>query len=106
MAESQEALTETVYYILLSLLDPLHGYGIMQNIENLTKGRISMGPGTLYGALNTLAAKGWIIQVEREKKSRKKDYLITNQGREVLVREVERLEELVRNGKSELGGVK
>ena len=47
-------LTETTFYILISLLEPLHGYGIMQKVEDLSGGRIKLGPGTLYGALNNL----------------------------------------------------
>ncbi|MDE6233212.1 MAG: PadR family transcriptional regulator, partial [Lachnospiraceae bacterium] len=43
------ALTEAVYYILLSLIQPLHGYGIMQNVEKLSKGRVRLAAGTLYG---------------------------------------------------------
>ena len=50
----QGALTEPVYYILLSLLTPMHGYGIMQNVKKLTNGRVNIGAGTLYGAINTL----------------------------------------------------
>ena len=52
------ALTEAVYYILLSLLEPRHGYGIMQNAESLSNGRVKLAAGTLYGALNTLLDKG------------------------------------------------
>jgi len=45
------ALTEAVYYILLSLLTPRHGYGIMQNAELLSAGRVKLAAGTLYGAI-------------------------------------------------------
>ncbi len=48
------ALTEAVFYILLSLDEPLHGYGIMQNAERLSNGRVRLAAGTLYGALDTL----------------------------------------------------
>ncbi|MBQ4101229.1 MAG: PadR family transcriptional regulator, partial [Oscillospiraceae bacterium] len=48
------ALTEAVYYILLSLTKPMHGYGIMQNVETLSNGRVKLAAGTLYGAINTL----------------------------------------------------
>ena len=58
------ALTEGVYYILLSLLEPLHGYGIIQNVENLSGGRVRLAAGTLYGAINTLLEKGWIAALE------------------------------------------
>ena len=54
-------LTEAVYYILLSLDEPLHGYGIMQNVERLSGGRVRLAAGTLYGALNSLCDKGWIV---------------------------------------------
>ena len=47
-------LTETVYYVLLSLLHPAHGYIIMKNIEDLSGGRVKMAPGTLYGAIENL----------------------------------------------------
>ena len=59
----QQALTEAVFYILLSLMKPLHGYGIIQNVGELSKGRVKLAPGTLYGALNSLVDKGWIDQL-------------------------------------------
>ena len=52
------ALTEAFYYILLSLYQPLHGYGIMQKAEEFSGGRVRLAAGTLYGALNTLQDKG------------------------------------------------
>ncbi len=97
-------LTEAVYYILLSLLEPLHGYGIIQNVEKLSGGRVRLAAGTLYGAINTLLEKGWIIALEGEADSRKKEYVITELGREMLQREVRRLSELLENGKHLLGG--
>ena len=98
------ALTEGVYYILLSLLQPLHGYGIIQNVEKLSAGRVRLAAGTLYGAINTLLEKGWITALEGEADSRKKEYVITETGRETLARELLRLEELVQNGKQLMGG--
>lgn len=92
------ALTEAVYYILLSLLKPLHGYGIMQNAESLSGGRVKLAAGTLYGAINSLLEKGWITALPGEKDSRKKEYLITQEGRKVLLAEISRLKELVENG--------
>ena len=97
-------LTEAVYYILLSLLEPLHGYGIIQNVEKLSGGRVRLAAGTLYGAINTLLEKGWIVALEGEADSRKKEYVITELGREMLQREVQRLSELLENGKHLLGG--
>lgn len=92
------ALTEAVYYILLSLLTPRHGYGIMQNAEALSGGRVKLAAGTLYGAINSLLEKGWIMALPGEKDSRKKEYVITEEGKAVLKAEIGRLKELVANG--------
>ena len=98
------ALTEAVYYILLSLMEPMHGYGIMQNVENLSSGRVRLAAGTLYGAINTLLEKGWITALTGEADSRKKEYVITETGRDMLQKELQRLSELLENGKRLLGG--
>ena len=92
------ALTEAVYYILLSLLTPRHGYGIMQNAEALSGGRVKLAAGTLYGAINSLLEKGWIMALPGEKDSRKKEYVITEDGKAILKAEIARLKELVSNG--------
>ncbi len=93
-------LTEAIYYILLSVRKPNHGYGIIQEISEITDKRVTLGPGTLYGAINTLLSKGWIKLYSEDKESRKKkEYIITKDGREVFRNEVERLNELVNNAK-------
>ena len=97
------ALTEAVYYILLSLQEPLHGYGIIQNVDKLSGGRVRLAAGTLYGAINTLLDKGWIRALENEADSRKKEYRITEAGQDVLKAEVRRLRELLENGMRILG---
>lgn len=99
MNNANNALTEAVYYILLALVEPLHGYGIMQRTAQLSGGRLVISAGTLYGALSTLMDKGWIEQLEVVADSRRKEYIITEAGREVLEQELSRLEELVINGK-------
>lgn len=98
------ALTEAVFYILLSLYKPMHGYGIMQNTENLSNGRVKLAAGTLYGAINTLLEKNWIEALPEEKKSRKKEYKINDKGKTVVQNEIERLRELLKNGQSIIGG--
>ena len=95
------ALTEATYYILLSLHSPQHGYGIMQQTEELSGGRVRLAAGTLYGALNTLCDKGWIVLKTVD--DRRKEYLLTDRGKEILVNEVKRLKELARNGEMILG---
>ena len=92
------ALTEATYYILLSLVRPRHGYGIMQLTEELSGGRVHLAAGTLYGALNALSTKGWIIQLPSDEDSRRKEYRLTEKGLKVLRAEVERLRELADNG--------
>ncbi|MBQ4283007.1 MAG: PadR family transcriptional regulator [Lachnospira sp.] len=92
------ALTEAVYYILLSLNTPLHGYGIMQMADELSNGRVKLAAGTLYGALNTLCDKGWIKELPTEAGSRRKEYCITESGKKVLLDELDRLRQLVNNG--------
>ena len=98
------ALTESTYYILLSLCSPQHGYGIMQQTEELSHGRVRLAPGTLYGALTSMTEKGWIVQLPVEDGSRRKEYRLTESGRAVLNNELSRLKELVSNGESILGG--
>ena len=98
------ALTESTYYILLSLYEPRHGYGIMQQTEALSRGRVRLAPGTLYGALTALCGRGWIEPLPGEDGSRKKEYRLTPLGFTALCNEVERLRELVTNGESILGG--
>ena len=100
----ETALTETTYYILLSLYSPRHGYGIIQETERLSGGRIRLAAGTLYGALNSMCDKGWILLLPVEDGSRKKEYKITQRGLEVLQGELARLRELVENGDKVMGG--
>jgi DNA-binding PadR family transcriptional regulator len=98
MNTSNNVLTEAVYYILLALTKPLHGYGIMQQTAQLSNGRLVISAGTLYGAISTLLEKGWIEQVANVADSRRKEYIITAEGRAVLMAELDRLRELVANG--------
>ncbi|MBO5502589.1 MAG: helix-turn-helix transcriptional regulator [Clostridia bacterium] len=93
-------LTESTYYILLSLVTPQHGYGIMQQTEQMSAGRVRLAAGTLYGALNALCDKGWIIQLPIEDGSRKKQYKLTDKGLQVLKGELDRLRQLVANGEA------
>jgi DNA-binding PadR family transcriptional regulator len=98
-ADGRRPLTETIFYVLLALRAPLHGYGIMQQVNELTRGRVPLGAGTLYGALTNLTEKGWIQPLQGAVDERKKEYVITDAGREAVRAELERLEELLRNGR-------
>ena len=91
-------MTEAVYYILLARRKPNHGYGIIQEVERLTGGRVALGAGTLYGAIQTLEKKMWIEIYSVDTTSRKKkEYVITDLGRAAFEAERVRLEELLKN---------
>lgn len=93
-------LTEALFYILLATRKPNHGYGIIQQVQEITGGRLDIGPGTLYGAISSMLEKGWIELYSEEKDSRKKkEYIITREGKSVFQNEVKRLNELVENAK-------
>jgi len=76
----------------------------MQQVEELSGGRIRLAPGTLYGALTTMCDKGWITLLPVDEGSRKKEYKLTRLGLSILRNEIERLRELVHNGDMILGG--
>ena len=101
MKNTTAALTEAIYYILLALQEPLHGYGIMQKTSSMRKGRLVLSAGTLYGAISNLLEKGWIVPCgeSSDTDGRRKLYQITDKGQEILLAEFARLEELVENGR-------
>ncbi len=88
-------MTETAFYILFSLSHAMHGYAIIQHVEDLTKGRIKLGPGTLYGSLSKMKKDGLIEPVEEI--SNRKIYQITPLGLELLTLEKKRITELYEN---------
>lgn len=89
-------MTEATYYTLLSLLEPKHGYGIMQFVTEISNGRLKLGPGTLYGILGKMHDNKVIKIVKIEGK--RKIYCLTDIGLILLQDEISRLEELYRNG--------
>ena len=90
-------MTETGFYILLSLREPNHGYGITQMVKDITDGDISITPGTMYGTLSKMEKDGLISFVREEEK--RKIYRITDLGTEVLQIEMKRIDRLYRNMK-------
>ena len=91
-------LTESTYYIMLTLIEPLHGYAVMQKVEEISKGTVKVGPGTLYGAFTALEKEKLIVKVKEEK--RRKSYVLTPKGKNVLLNQIKRLEIMTRNGLS------
>jgi len=71
-------MSETMFYILFALRTQSHGYGVMQHVEGLTEGRVSLGAGTVYTTLGKLEADGLVAVTSRER--RRTNYLITPKG--------------------------
>ena len=92
----QAPMTEAMYYILLSLLKPGYGYGMMQRIKELSGGRLEIGPGTLYGVLSRMSRDCLIVLTGEE--GRRRNYAITETGRDALLREYNRLNRIVADG--------
>ena len=91
--EQLKNLTEPMYYILLTLTEPQHGYGIMQEVDKRTEGRVKIGAGTLYSLLSRFEEEDIIVQVSEE--NRRKIYTITDKGFDILRGEYQRLKQLV-----------
>ncbi len=98
-------LTESMYYILLSLMKPLHGYGIIKKVEEMSSGRVKLAAGTLYGAITNLESNKLIVPAGTDPENkRRKIYEITDAGKSLLLIEVNRLKEMVTNGLNEMEG--
>ncbi|WP_042144400.1 PadR family transcriptional regulator [Paucisalibacillus sp. EB02] len=95
--ESFLPLSQATYYILLSLREIRHGYGIMQDVEEVSKGEVKIGPGTLYGAMGKLEKQKVIEKATVQDDDRRKYYQLTDLGKEVLQLEYKRLKSLVEN---------
>lgn len=86
-------MTEAMYYVLLALMRPNHGYQLMQSIVEVSKGRLKMGPGTLYGVLSRMQKEGLIVLSKDD--GRRKTYEITLEGEQALRMEYQRLKSLI-----------
>jgi len=87
-------LTETTYYILLSLIEPAHGYLILQKVDELSNGSVKMAAGTLYGAIENLL-KLKFIQSVPSSDSRRKVYQVTESGMEILKLDMTRMQHML-----------
>ena len=97
MAREQfQTLTEPMYYILLALLDEVCGVDIMACVEEISGGRVKVGPGTLYAMLQKFEENNLIERTAEE--GRKKWYRITPRGRGMLAEEMERLRRQIADG--------
>ena len=97
MAREQfQTLTEPMYYILLALAEECCGVDIMEKVKEISHGRVVVGPGTLYAMLAKFEENGVIRLTASE--GRRKSYIITDTGREMLRQEYSRLLVMVRDG--------
>ena len=97
MAREQfQTLTEPMYYILLALLEECCGVDIMERVKTLSHGRVVVGPGTLYAMLAKFEENNIIRLTTSE--GRRKSYVITDNGRQMLQKEYERLKTMVEDG--------
>lgn len=87
--EKYQTLTEQMFYILICLRNEACGVDIMKMVEELTDGRVIIGPGTLYSLLDNFVKENMIIETKTE--NRKKSYRITSHGKEMLEKEYQRL---------------
>jgi DNA-binding PadR family transcriptional regulator len=89
-------LTEATYYTMLALIEPTHGYAVMQQTEQTSQGTVTIGPGTMYGIFSTLEKQG-LIKLTKEEE-RRKSYILTDKGKEVLREQIKRLKIMAQNG--------
>jgi DNA-binding PadR family transcriptional regulator len=91
--EQLQTLSEPMYYILLALTRPMHGYEIMQTVSSISHDRVKVGAGTLYALLTRFEKEEIVIRASDD--GRRKTYALTMKGRELLDREYERLKESI-----------
>lgn len=97
MAREQfQTLTEPMYYILLALTEECCGVDIMEKVKQISKGRVKVGPGTLYAMLSRFEENDIIRRTAEE--GRRKSYVITETGASMLRGEYERLRMMVKDG--------
>lgn len=88
-------MTEAMYYLMLALRSPAHGYKLMRDVERISHGRVRVGAGTLYGILPRLLDFGYILTTETDGK---KVYSLTLRGEQALRAEYSRLQAMVLDG--------
>lgn len=98
--ESEE-LTDSIFLILLAMKNPIHGYGLMQKIEELTTGTFSIGPATMYTTIKKMKAANWISETENS--DLKIVYQITPKGEQVLMKDYKRRKDIVMLAEKEMG---
>ena len=91
-------LSETTFYTMLSLVEPMHGYALMQRVKALSQGTVQIGAGTLYTIFSTLEKEALIRMVSEVE--RRKTYALTLKGEQVLLQQIQRLQIMAENGRN------
>jgi DNA-binding PadR family transcriptional regulator len=100
-ALDEEILTDSTYYILLTLVKPMHGYGIMQAVQELSQGEMIIGPASLYTIIKKIQSAD-LIQLLEDNEERRKTYELTLKGKEMLKKDIKRRITMVRHGEEAL----
>lgn len=100
-ALDEDILTDSTYYILITLVDSMHGYSIMQRVKELSNGEMEIGPASLYTIIKKLQGADLIVLLDKDDK-RRKTYKLTSKGKEILKKDIQRRINMVENGKAVL----
>ena len=100
-ALDEDILTDSTYYVLLTLVKPMHGYGIMQKINEYPMGEMVIGPASLYTIIKKLQS-AHLIQLLEDDEERRKTYTLTTKGKELLKKDIKRRLTMVRHGEDAL----
>jgi DNA-binding PadR family transcriptional regulator len=101
--KSLEQLTDSVFYIMTGFTQPRHGYAVMSLVEELTEGQVTIGPASLYTIIKKLMGEDY-IDLYDDSDSRRKVYVLTEKGRDVLKHDIERRKKMILFAESGLEG--
>lgn len=100
-ALDEDILTDSTYYILLTMVEPIHGYAIMQQVQEISEGEVVIGPASLYTILKKLQTAD-LIELLEDEEERRKNYRLTDRGKVVLKKDIRRRIAMVEHGKKVL----
>ena len=100
-ALDEDILTDSTYYILLTMVEPIHGYAIMQQVQEISDGEVVIGPASLYTILKKLQTAD-LIELLEDEEERRKNYRLTDKGKSILKKDINRRIAMVEHGKKVL----
>lgn len=100
-ALDEDILTDSTYYILLTMVEPIHGYAIMQQVQEISQGEVVIGPASLYTILKKLQTAD-LIELLEDEEERRKNYRLTDKGKSILKKDINRRIAMVEHGKKVL----